>query len=157
MRSARPSTSKRKNVGERQEITALDAQSHRDQVRREHPIAIPERHDLAHERVRVPKPLRRLQRSPQIDALRGRHQLTNAATAIALAEELRAQGYAISRAAIIAGLQTATHPGRLELLPGSPPLLLGDSRPGDRGAHRHRGQKLARPTRASLSAAAVNG
>jgi dihydrofolate synthase/folylpolyglutamate synthase len=57
-------------------------------------------------------------------ALRGRHQLTNAAVAIALAESLRAQGFDITRAAIIAGLEEARHPGRLELLPGTPPLLL---------------------------------
>src|SRR5205085_5162263 len=70
-------------------------------------------------------------------SLRGRHQLTNAATAIALAEELRAQGYRISRAAIIEGLQTATHPGRLELLPGAPPLLLD-------GAHNPAGAESLR-------------
>src|SRR5205085_2427697 len=70
-------------------------------------------------------------------SLRGRHQLTNAATAIALAEELRAQGYRISRAAIIAGLQTAKHPGRLELLPGPPPLLLD-------GAHNPAGAESLR-------------
>lgn len=56
-------------------------------------------------------------------ALRGRHQLTNAAIAIALAELLRASGFSISHAAIIEGLQTAAHPGRLELWPGPPPVL----------------------------------
>ncbi len=56
-------------------------------------------------------------------ALRGRHQLTNAAVAIALAELLRAKGFEISRAAIIAGLLTAAHPGRLELYACTPPLL----------------------------------
>ncbi len=56
-------------------------------------------------------------------SLRGRHQLTNAAVAIALAETLRAQGFDIPRAAISAGLQTAAHPGRLELRAGTPPLL----------------------------------
>jgi dihydrofolate synthase/folylpolyglutamate synthase len=58
-------------------------------------------------------------------ALRGRHQLTNAATAIALAELLRARGFKqITRESIIEGLRTAQHPGRLELVAGSPPLLL---------------------------------
>ncbi len=47
--------------------------------------------------------------------LRGAHQLTNAATAIALAEALIPQGFAIRRDAIVAGLQNARHPGRLEL------------------------------------------
>lgn len=47
-------------------------------------------------------------------ALRGAHQLTNAATAIALAEALGSEGFAISRDAIIEGLGTARHPGRLE-------------------------------------------
>ncbi len=48
-------------------------------------------------------------------ALRGAHQLTNAATAIALAEALGSEGFVISRDAIIEGLGTARHPGRLEV------------------------------------------
>ena len=55
--------------------------------------------------------------------LRGRHQVDNAATAIALAEALRKRGFAISRDAIVKGLEAATHPGRLELWPGHPPIL----------------------------------
>jgi len=47
-------------------------------------------------------------------ALRGVHQLTNAATAIALAEALVSEGFAIGRDAIIEGLGTVRHPGRLE-------------------------------------------
>ena len=47
-------------------------------------------------------------------ALRGAHQLTNAATAIALAEALGSEGFAISHDAIIEGLGVARHPGRLE-------------------------------------------
>jgi dihydrofolate synthase / folylpolyglutamate synthase len=47
-------------------------------------------------------------------ALRGAHQLTNAATAIALAEALGSEGFAIGHDAIIEGLGTARHPGRLE-------------------------------------------
>jgi dihydrofolate synthase/folylpolyglutamate synthase len=50
--------------------------------------------------------------------LRGAHQLTNAATAIALAETLASQGFSIDDAAIIEGLQTARHPGRLEVFEG---------------------------------------
>lgn len=47
-------------------------------------------------------------------ALRGAHQLTNAATAIALAEALRSERFAIGHDAIIEGLGAARHPGRLE-------------------------------------------
>jgi dihydrofolate synthase/folylpolyglutamate synthase len=58
-------------------------------------------------------------------SLRGRHQLTNAATAITLAETLRARGFAqVTRESIITGLESASHPGRLELIDGSPPILL---------------------------------
>ena len=55
--------------------------------------------------------------------LRGRHQIANAATAIALAEALREKGSAIPRAAIIKGVETARHPGRLELWAGPPRIL----------------------------------
>ena len=47
--------------------------------------------------------------------LRGAHQLSNAATAIALAETLGSNHSAISHEAIVTGLETARHPGRLEL------------------------------------------
>lgn len=58
-------------------------------------------------------------------SLRGRHQLVNASVAITLAEALRAGGCAqITRDAIVEGLETAEHSGRLELIEGSPPLLL---------------------------------
>jgi dihydrofolate synthase/folylpolyglutamate synthase len=60
-------------------------------------------------------------------ALRGRHQLVNAATAIAIAESLRAKGFPLTDEAIAAGLEGVEWPGRLEMLraPGSTaPLLL---------------------------------
>lgn len=47
-------------------------------------------------------------------SLPGRHQLENAATAISLAESLRNSGYAITPDAIVRGLETARHAGRLE-------------------------------------------
>lgn len=50
-----------------------------------------------------------------LPALRGAHQLTNAATAIAVAERLASQGFAISQESIIKGLHTARHAGRLEV------------------------------------------
>jgi dihydrofolate synthase/folylpolyglutamate synthase len=55
--------------------------------------------------------------------LRGRHQIVNVSTAMALAEALRERGFAITREAIIRGVQTATHPGRLELWEGQPRIL----------------------------------
>jgi len=55
--------------------------------------------------------------------LRGRHQIVNVSTAIALAEALRERGFAISRAAIVRGVETAKHPGRLELWEGQPEFL----------------------------------
>ncbi len=51
--------------------------------------------------------------------LRGRHQIQNAAVAIRVAELLR-----IPATAIVTGIETATHPGRLELVPHKPPFLL---------------------------------
>lgn len=55
--------------------------------------------------------------------LRGRHQIDNALLALALAETLSERGFPISQTAIVRGLETATHPGRLELWDGEPPLL----------------------------------
>jgi len=56
-------------------------------------------------------------------ALRGRHQATNAATAIAIADALVAKSFQISREAILNGLKSAKHPGRLELWAGEPQML----------------------------------
>jgi dihydrofolate synthase/folylpolyglutamate synthase len=58
--------------------------------------------------------------------LRGRHQIVNVSTAIVLAEALRERGFKITREAIIRGVETVTHPGRLELWEasdGSPQIL----------------------------------
>ena len=55
--------------------------------------------------------------------LRGRHQIANVATAIALAEALSERGFAISREAAIKGVANARHPGRLELWEGRPRIL----------------------------------
>jgi len=51
--------------------------------------------------------------------LRGAHQIDNAALAIRLAELLQ-----IPASAIVNGISTATHPGRLELIPHQPAFLL---------------------------------
>jgi len=55
--------------------------------------------------------------------LRGRHQIVNASTAIFLAETLRERGFTIAREAIVRGVETATHQGRLELWEGRPRFL----------------------------------
>ena len=55
--------------------------------------------------------------------LAGRHQIVNAATAIALAEALGERGFTISHDAIAGGLQQAKHRGRLELWDTEPPIL----------------------------------
>jgi dihydrofolate synthase/folylpolyglutamate synthase len=47
--------------------------------------------------------------------LRGRHQITNASLALALAEALRERGFHLPRTAILEGLKNAEHAGRLEL------------------------------------------
>ncbi len=57
-------------------------------------------------------------------SLPGRHQVINASVAIAIAESLMSSGFAITRDAMIDGLQTAKHPGRLEWISGSPTFLL---------------------------------
>ncbi|HKU77779.1 MAG TPA: cyanophycin synthetase, partial [Pyrinomonadaceae bacterium] len=69
--------------------------------------------------------------------LRGKHQLDNAAVAIALAELLREEGFAISRSAIVDGLKSANHPARLELIPNKPSFLID-------GAHNPAGAQSLR-------------
>jgi dihydrofolate synthase / folylpolyglutamate synthase len=56
--------------------------------------------------------------------LRGSHQSHNAAVAIALVRLLAAQGVPVDDGAIHRGLSETRWPGRLEEVPGSPPLLL---------------------------------
>jgi dihydrofolate synthase/folylpolyglutamate synthase len=57
-------------------------------------------------------------------ALRGRHQVTNAAMAVRLAESLQEFGFVISSEEIGQGLATAEHPGRLEFMETVPRVLL---------------------------------
>ena len=54
----------------------------------------------------------------------GRYQFANAAVALAAAEALEAGGTDISSSALREGITTAYWPGRMELIPGTPPLLL---------------------------------
>ncbi len=58
-----------------------------------------------------------------LPGLRGRHQVVNVSVAIRLAESLRARGFAISRSAIVEGIETASHAGRLEIWEGRPAFL----------------------------------
>lgn len=69
--------------------------------------------------------------------LPGQHQLDNAAVAIALAELLREEGFAISQSAIVDGLKSAHHPARLELIPDKPSFLID-------GAHNPAGAQSLR-------------
>lgn len=67
-------------------------------------------------------------------ALRGRHQLTNAAVAVALAEVLADGGSNITRENIVQGLESAEHAGRLELIAGGAHALLLDGAHNPAGA-----------------------
>jgi dihydrofolate synthase / folylpolyglutamate synthase len=71
-------------------------------------------------------------------ALRGRHQLTNAALAAALAESLAEDGFDITREHVIEGLESAEHAGRLELVDDGRCRLLLD------GAHNPAGARALR-------------
>jgi dihydrofolate synthase/folylpolyglutamate synthase len=71
-------------------------------------------------------------------ALRGRHQLTNAAAALALAESLASDGFEITREHVIEGLESAEHAGRLELIECGGRALLLD------GAHNPAGARALR-------------
>ncbi len=71
-------------------------------------------------------------------ALRGRHQVANAAVAVALAESLADDGFAVSREHVVEGLETAEHAGRLELDARREPAVLYD------GAHNPAGARALR-------------
>jgi dihydrofolate synthase/folylpolyglutamate synthase len=71
-------------------------------------------------------------------ALRGRHQLTNACVAVALAESLAEDGLNISHEHIVEGLERAEHAGRLELDERGTSSLLFD------GAHNPAGARALR-------------
>lgn len=54
----------------------------------------------------------------------GRYQAQNAALALAAAESLDSAGRAVDADALVRGVASACWPGRMELIPGNPPLLL---------------------------------
>jgi dihydrofolate synthase / folylpolyglutamate synthase len=70
-------------------------------------------------------------------ALRGRHQIENSALAIQLAELLQSARFQIPRSAVVKGIESAEHPGRLELIPQMPAILLD-------GAHNPAGAESLR-------------
>jgi dihydrofolate synthase/folylpolyglutamate synthase len=70
-------------------------------------------------------------------ALPGRHQIENAAVAVHLAGLLRETGFDIPHAAIVRGLETVQHPGRLELIQHRPAFLID-------GAHNPAGAESLR-------------
>ena len=76
-------------------------------------------------------------REPVTLALRGSHQIENAAVAVQLAELLRETGFDIPHTAIVRGLETVQHPGRLELIPHRPAFLID-------GAHNPAGAESLR-------------
>jgi dihydrofolate synthase/folylpolyglutamate synthase len=62
---------------------------------------------------------------PNVDIrMPGLHQAQNAAVALATIAELRHQGWCISNEAIRQGLSQAMLPGRVEILPGNPTVVL---------------------------------
>lgn len=71
-------------------------------------------------------------------ALRGEHQIGNAAVSIALAEQLRRKGFEITNKAIVDGIQGANHPGRLEIFKEHDRHILLD------GAHNPAGAQTLR-------------
>jgi dihydrofolate synthase / folylpolyglutamate synthase len=64
-------------------------------------------------------------------SLLGRHQLVNATAAVALVEELIAQGVAISEQAIRSGLAGARWPGRFEVLQTCPAVVIDSAHNAD--------------------------
>lgn len=56
--------------------------------------------------------------------LLGEHQLANASVALATIGELQGQGWEVSEQARRKGLQSVTAPGRVELLPGKPAVVI---------------------------------
>ena len=54
----------------------------------------------------------------------GRHQLRNIALAIAAAEELSKQGFAVTPDSIERGIRETRWPGRFQIIPGSPEVVL---------------------------------
>jgi dihydrofolate synthase/folylpolyglutamate synthase len=81
----------------------------------------------------------------------GRHQATNAAIALATIAELRHQGWCISNDAIRRGLSQAALPGRVEITPGDPTIVLDTAHnPASARALVETLSELPNPTRRTL-------
>jgi dihydrofolate synthase/folylpolyglutamate synthase len=91
-----------------------------------------------------PAPARPYPQPPLPGRLRGAFQAENARLAAGAAMLLRDGGLPIADAAIAAGLASAEWPGRFELLPGPPPILIDGAHNGDSA------QKLAAAMRAEI-------
>jgi len=61
---------------------------------------------------------------PVFLSLPGEHQLENLAITLALIEQLRKNGFDIPASAVAEGIGKARWPGRLQWIPGQPPILL---------------------------------
>jgi dihydrofolate synthase/folylpolyglutamate synthase len=79
--------------------------------------------------------------------LSGEHQLENAGAAVLALETLAEQGLPLDEAAIRTGLADVHWPGRLELVPGSPPLLFDCAHNADgvRSLAAHLDREVERP------------
>jgi dihydrofolate synthase/folylpolyglutamate synthase len=81
----------------------------------------------------------------------GRHQAANAAVALATIAELRHQGWCISSEAMRTGLARAALPGRVEIWPGSPTVVLDTAHnPASAKALVQVLEELPRPPRRTL-------
>ncbi|HMK33628.1 MAG TPA: folylpolyglutamate synthase/dihydrofolate synthase family protein [Desulfomonilaceae bacterium] len=69
----------------------------------------------------------------------GSHQIKNAALAVAVVEELMAQGYGITETAVRRGIELTKFPGRFELLGREPDVIID-------GAHTLEGMRLLKST-----------
>jgi len=76
--------------------------------------------------------------------LKGRFQAVNIAAAISAARLLAGMGFSVDEAAIRAGVASARWPGRMELFPGHPPILLD-------GAHNRAGAAAVAESLADFS------
>jgi dihydrofolate synthase / folylpolyglutamate synthase len=74
-----------------------------------------------------------------VPTMAGSHQIKNASLAIAVGEELIAQGYKIPESAIRAGIESTRFPGRFEILSREPDVIID-------GAHTPEGMRLLKST-----------
>jgi dihydrofolate synthase/folylpolyglutamate synthase len=84
-------------------------------------------------------------------AMRGQHQAANAAVALATIAEMRHQGWCISENAIRTGLSRSWIPGRVEIFPGDPRIVLDSAHnPASARALVEALAEMPRPSRRTL-------